>query len=409
MHFHDILGGTCIPSAYPRVFAKIGAAHEIADDMLQKEFRIKLKSLPSDPLQRIVVSNASDAPFAGYHEVEPWTQWNRWETGWNLLDESNAPVPFQILPPESAHGATPRLLFFVHLDAGATRSFRIATAGPAAASLPPMEVAENHIKSNDGVCVRLGDNACLQFAGNISMPVPTLQLIDDRSDNWSHSIDRYPDGPVTSAVWNDSCVMLHGPLSSCLLQTGQTAPLIVIGLTEMSPKEIEILAGLIHQGVHVVAVSGNGDIPPAVAELFGVSADGSPTSGKSVGKYRNTPVVVTDHTLLIHAPYDSLDTGELLPLLAAVKQTLASDLELPDGVGGYGFTMGNQSYVVLEDWREQPRTLAVRIKAKAGEAGVLAVNVDDHLPLDVSRDGDDWVIQVPTRPGDGTLICIQPK
>jgi hypothetical protein len=39
---------------------------------------------------------------------------------------------------------------------------------------------------------------------------------------------------------------------------------------------------------------------------------------------------------------------------------------------------------------------------------LISVNVDD-LPLAVSRDGDDWVIQVPTRPGDGTLICIENK
>jgi hypothetical protein len=189
----------------------------------------------------------------------------------------------------------------------------------------------------------------------------------------------------------------------------RSAPLIVLGLTEMSAKEIEILLALHHRGVRMVAVSGDGPIPPAVAEIFGVSADGIPASGKTVGNYRGTPVVGTDQTLLIHGPYDNIDTADLRPLLATVKQTLASDLELPAGAGGYGFTTGKQRYIVLEDWREDPRMMAVRLKARDGEEGLMAVNVDDHTPLNVSRDGDDWVIQVPTRPGDGTLICIEDK
>jgi hypothetical protein len=196
---------------------------------------------------------------------------------------------------------------------------------------------------------------------------------------------------------------------SALSKWQGTAPLILLGLTQLSPKEIEILASLHQRGVRMVAVSGEGQIPPAVAEVFGILDDGSPTTGKLVGSFHGDPVVATDQTLLIKGLYQNLDTADLRSILPTIKQVLSADLELPAGVGGYGFTMGQQRYVVLEDWREEPRTFAVRVKAKADEQGVMAVNVDDHSSLNVSRDGDDWVIQVPTRPGDGTLICIEGK
>ena len=82
-------------------------------------------------------------------------------------------------------------------------------------------------------------------------------------------------------------------------------------------------------------------------------------------------------------------------------------LTLPEGMTGYGFTIGRQKYVVLEDSREQGRTTTVRVRAGDNCQRLMAVNVDDHQSLDVKRDGQAWVIQVTTRPGDGTLLCLQ--
>jgi alpha-mannosidase len=55
----------------------------------------------------------------------------------------------------------------------------------------------------------------------VELPLPSLALVDDRSDNWSHGIDAFPEGPVTSASWNEPCVMIRGALLSSLLQTGR--------------------------------------------------------------------------------------------------------------------------------------------------------------------------------------------
>jgi hypothetical protein len=186
-----------------------------------------------------------------------------------------------------------------------------------------------------------------------------------------------------------------------------SAPLILLGLNELSAKEIETLTALHQRGVRMIAVSGAGPIPAAMADLFGVTPDGKPTTGKIAGNYQGAPVVTTDQTLLINGPYDNIDTANLRPLLGAIKQTLNCGLDLPPGTGGYGFTMGKQRYIVLEDWREEPRTLSVRVKAAPAAKQLMVVNVDDHTPLSATRDGSDWIISVPTRPGDGTLLCMQ--
>ena len=186
-----------------------------------------------------------------------------------------------------------------------------------------------------------------------------------------------------------------------------SAPLIFLGLDQLSSKEIETLSSLHQRGTPMIAVSGEDTIAPAVAALFGVAPDGTPTTGKTVGVYENRPVVATDRTLMISAAYNNLNTANLRPLLAQIKRTLSLGLDLPDGVGGYGFTMGTQRYIVLEDWREAPRVLQLRLRAAKNATRLLAVNVNDHIPLAATRDADDWVISVPTRPGDGTLVCVE--
>jgi hypothetical protein len=92
-----------------------------------------------------------------------------------------------------------------------------------------------------------------------------------------------------------------------------------------------------------------------------------------------------------------------------MRETLASGLEFPEGTAGYGFVRGKQRFIVVEDWREEGRDLAIRLRATPGASAASGVNVNDHVPLAVSREGDDWIIHFPTRPGDGTLLCIEEK
>src|SRR3546814_4739382 len=77
-HFHDTLGGACIPSAYPQLEDQVGSAKAIADEILQYSFRRRVVTLPDDTMQRVALLNASDVPFDGYVTLAPWTE-QMWE------------------------------------------------------------------------------------------------------------------------------------------------------------------------------------------------------------------------------------------------------------------------------------------------------------------------------------------
>lgn len=141
-HFHDTLGGTCLPSAYRQVLAQLGQAEAIADEVLQTCLRQQLADWPDDPWQRIVACNASEVAFDDWIEVEPWLDGRTWEAGWQLLDEQGRPVPYQCMQSEAeAVGLCTRLLLRTHIDARGWRVFRIrydsANPPPPAPSAPP--------------------------------------------------------------------------------------------------------------------------------------------------------------------------------------------------------------------------------------------------------------------------------
>ncbi len=219
--FHDILGGTSIPSAYRQQYDQLGAAAAIADELLQTQLRQKLLSLPDDPLQRMVLQNPSDAAYDGYAEHEPWMR-SGWQPGYRLLDEAGQDIPYQTIQAESVNGWITRLLFPVHLDPGALRVVRIDPHGtPNASTTSRVQVSASKIGTDQGVAVELGLQRSFTFPGDVHLPLPHLDLLDDRTDNWSHSVDRYPEGPVTSPRWEAPCVLDAGPLMAALLQTGR--------------------------------------------------------------------------------------------------------------------------------------------------------------------------------------------
>jgi alpha-mannosidase len=217
--FHDTLGGTSIDSAYPAVEAQLGEAAAAAGDALTYGLRRKMASLPEDPLQRIVLFNASGGAFDGYVEVEPWTQWRGWGEDWRLIGEGGQAVPFQKLPAE-ALAPIPRLLFRTRIEPGAMRVVRIDMGGGTAPAALAVTVEEGRIASLAGVGVDQRGEGGLEFAGKRAT-LPVLALIDDLSDNWTHTTDRYPEGPVVSAAWDAPCVLHEGPLMAALYRTGR--------------------------------------------------------------------------------------------------------------------------------------------------------------------------------------------
>jgi alpha-mannosidase len=217
--FHDTLGGTCIPSAYPQVHAQLGFACAVADDVLQLGLRAKLKALPDDPLQRVVAFNASDAPYEGYAQFEPWLAGASWQPHWRLLDERNRAVPVQVLQREAVVAwPSPNLLFKLAVPPGGMRVLRIQRDGKGRPAPAGVRVDADRIASGAGAACASWQ---VEFPAEELAFAPRLELIEDPSDTWTHGQDRYMEGPAVGAEWNPPATLDRGPLMASLLQTGR--------------------------------------------------------------------------------------------------------------------------------------------------------------------------------------------
>jgi hypothetical protein len=189
------------------------------------------------------------------------------------------------------------------------------------------------------------------------------------------------------------------------------APLIVADLSVFSDAEIGILKKLVDGGTHIAAFQGAGAISAAAQGLFGVHADGTPDGGEVVGQVHrevassSVPIVAHGKTLFIPADANSLNTDDMRVVAPLLSSRLELPVQFPEGIAGYGFTEGKLSYIVVEDWLEQGRVVSIRLRAGPGKTPH-AVNVNNHETLAVHRDKDDWVIDLPLRPGDGALIAF---
>ncbi len=198
-HFHDTLGGTCLPSAYQEVDNQLGFAQAAADEALHYELRRRMRALPDCPEQRLVFWNASDSPFDGFVEAEPWIGWRRWQPEWTLVDEQGRQITYQRIAAESPSFEMPRLLIRLTAGPGELRVLRLRQA-------PPPDAAE---------------------APAFPAPIPLgfcddslrLDLINDPTDTWSHGLDRYAETGA-SAQWTPLMPVDAGPLMRSWTQNG---------------------------------------------------------------------------------------------------------------------------------------------------------------------------------------------
>lgn len=228
-HFHDTLGGTCIPSAYAQVEAQLGRAMAIADEQLQLAFRQQVVMLEESALSRFVVCNASDRPFAGYLLQDVWPDLSRWPVACKLLDASGNVIPHQLLQAEAAvpDRLMTRLAWRMALAPGETQVVRVQPL----ITRPRPRRPQVHYRRSQGhqlwvqtsaghFGISLGASGGLQLADNL-FEIPYLELIDDPTDTWSHDIDRYPEGPSLAAHWDNPLIADQGPLLGALLQRGR--------------------------------------------------------------------------------------------------------------------------------------------------------------------------------------------
>ena len=218
-HFHDTLGGTCIPSAYVQVNDQLGRARAIADEVMQQTFRRMLGKLGPDRLQRMALFNASDEPFDGYIQLEPWMEYLHMSPTARLLDESGNSIPFQFVQSEPlVKGSdTGAIAFRVRLEANAMRVLRIDQTAKAKIETSPVDV---QVK---GAALRVGEIACddmLRFADG-PLATPHLELVDDLSDTWAHGVERFSDTAVNFPKFSVPTITAKGPLIGESLTDGQ--------------------------------------------------------------------------------------------------------------------------------------------------------------------------------------------
>jgi alpha-mannosidase len=213
--FHDILCGTCIPSAYRACEDQVAAAAAVGDEALRRALRRRYPALGADPLQRIVALNASDSAYDGYAECEPWLDWRSDEFA--LLDEQGHAVPWQRMQREAAFLGSPRVLCRLRVAPGEVRQLRLAPVQDAPMPQAPARIQGGRLANGQGV---LCDGMHLNL-GDVAI-TPRLDLLEDGTDTWSHGIDRYPEGPVVASdLWHNRCVVDSGPLMAASVAEGR--------------------------------------------------------------------------------------------------------------------------------------------------------------------------------------------
>lgn len=210
-HFHDTMGGSCLPSSYAQSEAQLGFSQTVADDAMAVALRSRMVRLPRRPQQRMVVANYSGADFSGWVEHEPWMEWTQWKPDWGLVDERGRPVPHQVLASEAVHGDSPRLLFKLRIRRGEYRVLRIVRGMSPCGPNPAWRFS---------AAVR-GRTLAIRPAAGAPWKMPRLALVEDTTDTWSHGADRYGGRELARARWGAPRKIDDGPLLCSWLAEGR--------------------------------------------------------------------------------------------------------------------------------------------------------------------------------------------
>jgi hypothetical protein len=192
---------------------------------------------------------------------------------------------------------------------------------------------------------------------------------------------------------------------NAVIRWNGSSPLILQDLGTTWPKELEELKTLAGRGTRIAAFAGHAPLTPGAAALFGVAADGTAVHAHPAGAVGSNTLLANGNLLYIPFPADSLTPEMSLTLAPILQRWLDLPVLLPAGTVGYGFMSGGRTMVVVEDWLEQARELSIRIRATGKSAH--AIELNNHNSLSVLRDGKDWVVTLPIRPGDGEVVVLE--
>ncbi len=228
--FHDTLGGTSLKRAEDDAIGVLRGICMAAEEICVDAGRAVATQIDtSGEGGTVVIFNPSSMPLDDMVEYEPWTEWASWHGDrWALLDETGAPVPYQLQEKEAAlanpNAIQGRLLFPVHVPAMGYRVYRFApdqeqtsTVGDARATEHELHNDLLHIRldaatGNIVSCIDKATGTELVGAGGWNVP----QALEDTSDTWTHRLSGYGDASDTFSEPQFS-VYENGPLQASIL------------------------------------------------------------------------------------------------------------------------------------------------------------------------------------------------
>ena len=173
---------------------------------------------------------------------------------------------------------------------------------------------------------------------------------------------------------------------SALRNWAGSAPLIVLNLWQFSDAEVATLSRLQAQGTRIAAFQSPQPLSSAANAL---------TQRPGVS--------------LLPLQASQLTPDSAAKIAAGLHQSLDLQIQFAPGTAGYGFRSGGITYIVVEDWQEQGREIQIQVKSSRSTGPASACDVNEHRPLSITRQGAWWRIDLPIRPGDGTLIAIEER
>ena len=215
--FHDILGGSSIPSAWRTVRAAQGRARVTGEEIVvETTRRWARRALPPLNNQQIVVYNPDFEPWSGLVAAEPWLDFEYWGERW-LADPGGRMIPWQSVQAESPQ-LVPGILFPARVERGGYALIQIRSdarpdMGPLTSDL---DVTPASLR-NGRLDVALGPAGipAIRMDGReiLSETGMTLELREDLSDCWSFGTTCYR-GPIVAAFRPDGdwIVSERGPL-----------------------------------------------------------------------------------------------------------------------------------------------------------------------------------------------------
>ncbi len=201
--FHDILAGTSASQTWPSVRAMQGRARieseEITLEITRKWAR---KHGPKPNFQQIALFNASDTPWRGTVEHEPFLDFDFWGNRW-ISDLEGRAIPFQRVQPDANILLSNRVIFETEIAPQSAQFLLVRDdAKPSSDFSTDLESSARHLQNSHIRCDVSPTGLKLHDAKNQRFDLG-FQLRKDKSDTWTFTQNRFDEAVFAGASeWN---------------------------------------------------------------------------------------------------------------------------------------------------------------------------------------------------------------